>query len=125
MDLVFQTDQRDQPFDLLSGLRGFGLHAPEFHRQSHVVIDIQSLQQIEVLEDHAHVFLQEMQLFLIFQRDLDAIHFNAAGLVVFQAVDAAKQCRFSGTRLTDDAEDLVIGDLDRDVLENFQITEVL
>ena len=76
--------------------------------------DGEARDQVELLENHAHVFADLTE---VVGGDGEAVDGNFALRRRFEAVDAAKEGRFSGTAWAEDDEDFAFVDLKADILE--------
>jgi hypothetical protein len=80
--------------------------------------------EIVALEDDADIGAQLAQLFRVSANGV-AGNFDAAGIDLFQSVDAAQKRAFSGTGAADQRKHIAPIDGQRDALEDFDSSEAL
>ena len=121
--LLGETHAREQA---LGGGGGLLLaHELELHRGIHDVLAHAVVrEEVELLEDHAHVLANLVDVCLG-ARDGLAVDEDLAGGGLLEAVDAAQERGLAGAGRSDHADDLAGVDVDVDAAQDVVLTEVL
>ena len=113
--LRFQTDQTQLFHRLLISLCR-GAAEERLLRHHDVFHDHLVRKEVERLKDHTHLPAHSGQI-RIRVAHVDAVHDDRPRSGCLQTVDAAKQCRLTGSRRADDAHDIAFFDIGRDILK--------
>ncbi len=81
-------------------------------------------EEVERLEDDADAASNAVDVDAA-RRDLVAVHEDAAAVDRLEQIDAAQQCRLARTRGADQADDVVLGDVQVDSAEHLHLAERL
>ena len=119
--LFLQPDALEQLYCLFLGIcLAHQLLLDRCQRQ--VVHDIQMIKQIEVLEHHAQLLANLVDVGALVQ-NIRAVKNNLTAGRLFQTVQAAQKRTLTGTGRANDNNALALVDLAVDFLENFQFAE--
>jgi hypothetical protein len=125
-DALFTFGREPHEFKqfLYARLRFLLRHAPDFERKDDVLEDVLALHEVEVLEDHAHVAAQVLDLLAAESGDLVPHDLHGTLLVAFEPVHAAQQRGLARSRMAHDAEDVAFLHVERDVVQNLRIAVI-
>ena len=112
---VLEADAAQQLQSLFR--RGLVRHTEHLFRcQRHVLQDGPVREEVEMLEDHAHLLAQLVDVDL-FLRDIDAVEQNRATRRCLQQVQAAQERALAGAGGADGRDDIALPDIDGDAVQ--------
>ena len=112
---VLEADAAQQLQGLFRG--HFARHTEHLFRcQGHVLQDRPVREEVEMLEDHAHLLAQLVDVDL-FLRDIDAVEQDRSTRRRFQQVQAAQERALAGAGGADGRDDIALPDIDGDAVQ--------
>ena len=121
--LVRKADALQKPHSVLARLFLGSLF--QFGRgKHHVAHNVQIVEQVEQLEHHTNVLAHLVDIGMLVG-DIVTVDNDCAAGDLLEAVEAAQESRLTRTGRPEDNDDLALMDVDRNVLEDFQIAEIL
>ena len=118
--------QADAPQERHASLFGFlRCHLFQLHwGGSQVFDDVHVVEEIELLENHAHLFPVTVDVDVLVA-DIDAVHVDAAGGRDFHEIEAAEEGALAAARRTDDGNHFVLAEGSGDVVQHSELVEPL